>query len=963
MADGRIPSAVYRLQFNQACGFAQAREIVPYLHALGITDLYASPLLAARRGSPHGYDVIDPARLNPELGDEDAFAALIGMLRRHGMGLLLDIVPNHMAAGTENAWWCDVLRNGQESPYAAYFDLDWRPATPGLSGKVLLPVLGAPFSQVLENGELTLALAEDGFRVCYGDQHWPLAPGTSVRLLTEWLAALFQTPGLDNAIIQALADMQKIAQEIPRPAGARELNTALPQMLAIFWRLYRADSKVEAFTDACLQRLNGRRGEPQSFARLEQILDDQAYRLSFWRLAREEINYRRFFDVSGLVSVRVEQEHVFAATHAFIARLAATGQVTGLRVDHIDGLRDPEQYLNRLQALLAGNNRPPSFFVVAEKILSNGETLPEEWPVFGTTGYDFMHLVNGLSVDTRGMAELTRLYARYSGLTEDYSTVVYQQKQRAMAELFAGEVRTLARQLGALAKDDRYGHDLTLAELEQAIVQVTACLPVYRTYIRRFTVPEQDRRQITFAVEAAARRCPASAPACNFLKRLLLLNFPFGLPPAKQQAWLDFVLRWQQFTGPVMAKGAEDTALYIYHRLVSLNEVGGEPQTTGIPVAEFHRRNQARQARWPHTMNATSTHDTKRSEDVRARINVLSEITPLWERRVDRWRYWNHPKKPVVQGRHVPDGNMEYLIYQTLVGAWPLREEEIPAFRRRLEDYLLKAAREAKLDTSWLEPAEDYEKALQNFVAAILFPAADNLFLQDFKEFQQVIAVYGALNSLAQTLLKITSPGLPDFYQNTEVWHFSLVDPDNRRPVDFRALAASLAQLQRAVNDGGPPQLLPDLLASWEDGRVKLYLIYQALHFRRAHQELFAGGEYIPVAAAGPQAGHVCAFARKHSRSWVLVAVPRLPARLCLAARSPAARELPATGLLLPCEVWQDSSLILDGGAPGSWRDIFTGEVLSVTTSAGDRAHGENILPLKEVFQNFPVALLAGGDT
>lgn len=962
MAGVRIPGAVYRLQFNQACGFAQAKEIVPYLHALGITDLYASPLLAARRESPHGYDVIDPTRLNPELGDEAEFAALTGLLRQHGMGLLLDIVPNHMAAGTENAWWCDVLQNGQESTYAGYFDLDWRPVTPGLAGKVLLPVLGAPFSQVLENGELTLALAEDGFWIHYFEQRWPLGPGTSIRLLTGWAAELVQAPGLDRAAGQALADMQKIAPAMPPSASAQELNLAFAQMLAIFWRLYHTDPKVKAFADEHIRRLNGRPGEPQSFARLEQILAEQAYRPAFWRVAREEINYRRFFDVSGLVSVRVEQAAVFAATHTLIDRLAAAGQVTGLRIDHIDGLHDPEEYLDRLQARLAGNSKPPGFYVVAEKILSNGESLPEGWPVFGTTGYDFMHLVNGLSVDTRGMAELTRLYARLSGLNEDYSAVVYQQKQRAMEELFAGEVRTLTRQLGALAKDDRYGHDLTLAELERAIVQVTACLTVYRTYIRHFTVPEQDRRYIICAVKEAARRCPAAGPACAFLARLLLLDFPPGLPPEKQQAWLDFVMRWQQFTGPVMAKGAEDTALYIYHRLVSLNEVGGDPQTVGISVAEFHRRNQARQARWPHTINATSTHDTKRSEDVRARINVLSEITSLWERHVERWRYWNHQKKPVVNGRPVPEGNMEYFIYQTLVGAWPLQEAEIPSFRQRLESYLRKAAREAKLYTSWLEPAEDYEKALQKFVTAILSPAADNLFLPDFQEFQKVVAFYGALNSLAQTLLKITSPGLPDFYQNTEVWHFRLVDPDNRHPVDFRTLAGNLTALQQAEYDNGPPQLLPDLLASWQDGRVKLYLIYKTLHFRREHRELFAGGEYIPVNAAGPKGGHICAFARKQDRGWVLVAVPRLPARLCLSTRSPAALEPPATSLLLPGELWQESSLTLPGEAPGRWHNILTGEVLAAT-SAGERVHGQNTLPLEEVFQNFPVALLAGGDT
>jgi len=926
MAAPNIPSATYRLQFNRDdLRFEKARSLVPYLHALGITDLYASPLFEARRGSAHGYDITNPARLNPELGSEEDFTALTRNLRQNSMGLLLDVVPSHMAASSENPWWRDVLRNGPDSAYAKFFDIDWQPARPGLAGKVLLPVLGEHYGKVLENRELILVPEEDGFWVRYHEQRLPLSPAAS-----GWLLA------------HCLGDT----------GGRKNFALFFRRAWTDFWRRYNSSPGVKARVDQKLHCLNGNQGDPQSFNRLDQLLAEQAYRPAFWRTANEEINYRRFFAVSDLVSLHMEQAEVFAACHSLIFRLARAGQVTGLRVDHIDGLHDPQDYLCRLREHLPGaeRDREPGFYVVAEKILGEGETLPAAWPVYGTTGYDFMNTLNGLFVDGRGIRELDRFYGSLTGLDKDFATIVYTQKKKVLAELFAGDMRRLARRLGRLAEDDRCGRDLTLSELETALIEVTSCLGIYRTYIRDYAVTEPDRNFIARAVAEAGQRNPGCRPACDFLRRVLLLEFPGYLPEKQRRAWLDLVMRWQQFSGPAMAKGFEDTTLYLYHRLISLNEVGGNPASPGLPPAEFHRRNRSRQEHSPHSISATSTHDTKRSEDVRARINVLSELPGVWAQKVEQWRRWNRPKKRFAGGRPVPGANLEYFIYQTLTGAWPLHEEEVPAFRERLRAYLIKAAREAKTRTGWLRPDAAYEDALEHFTTSILEPEDGNVFLRDFTAFQKEISGYGALNSLSQVLLKITSPGVPDFYQGTELWNFSLVDPDNRRPVDFRQRAGMLTGLKKAAVADGPPALVKNLLAHWQDGRVKLYLTYKALNFRRKHRELFAAGEYLPLEAGGPAREHVCAFTRRRGGDWVLAAVPRLAARLRLAAGTPrAAGGLPICNLVPEKTVWAESTLILPQQAPDRWRCVLTGEIITATNRA---------LPLTRVFQNFPVALL-----
>ncbi|MCH7488940.1 MAG: malto-oligosyltrehalose synthase, partial [Chloroflexi bacterium] len=669
---------------------------------------------------------------------------------------------------------------------------------------------------------------------------------------------------------------------------------------------------------------------------LEEVLDAQHYRLAYWRTGRAEINYRRFFDVNDLAGVRVEDEEVFDATHGLIRKLAGAGQVTGLRIDHIDGLYDPLQYLRRLQSRLPDDD---DFYLLVEKILTGEEQEPDGWPVSGTTGYDFLNTVSGLFVDAAGLASLRTSYAEFTGLDTTLAEVARQQKLRVAQELFPAELASLARQLRALAGEE--ARDLSEENLCAALAAVAASFPVYRTYVDSFTVAERDRDIIARALDGAisnARGPGELAPAFALLRRVLLLELPETAPSAQREDWLRFVMRWQQFTGPVTAKGLEDTALYVYHPLLSLNEVGVDPDAAGaVDVETFHERNQVTLRRSPHTLNATATHDTKRGEDARARINVLSEVADEWAAAVRRWSEQNRRHTTLVANRPAPDANEEWLIYQSLVGAWPLDDAELPAFRKRIEAYILKALREAKLHTSWLDPNEAYERAISGFLSAILTPGKENEFLPDFQQFQQRVAFYGAVNSLAQTLLKIASPGVPDVYQGTELWDFSFVDPDNRRPVDFARRARLLDELHSGEAHGRSA-LVRDMLAHWQDGRIKLYLTAKALAFRRDNAALFSGGDYLPLSASGKNADHIVAFARRNETSWALAVAPRLVAGLSPAGEWP-----------IGSAVWGDTAVELPNGAPKRWSNALTGEMVEAENGA---------LPLYAVLAELPVAML-----
>lgn len=979
----RIPLATYRLQFNRSFTFADAARLVPYLHALGVSDCYASPYFKACPDSPHGYDVIDHSALNPEVGSEEDYAAFAQELRRHEMGQLLDVVPNHMGiAKNLNLWWADVLENGPSSLYASCFDIDWAPVKADLANKVLLPILGDQYGRVLENQELTLSYEDGAFALHYFDHRLPIAPRPSIAILSHRLGDLQMTLGAEHpdflefqSIITALTHLP-LRTETDRDKvieRSREKEIIKRRLVS----LTASAPAVRTFIEENVRFFNGVKGDRHSFDPLDALLADQAYRLAYWRVAAEEINYRRFFDINELAAIRTEDPAVFAATHRLVLRLLADGVVTGLRIDHVDGLYDPAGYLLRLQqaaAIALREGVPPeppspfsrmeqlvsrlhlksaslpsdmSCYTVVEKILEAHEPLPEHWLVHGTTGYDFLRMLNGIFVDQENERRLTDIYSRFIGRREDFADLVYRSKKLIMQVALSSEINVLAHQLDRLSETNRHSRDFTLNSLTLALREIIACFPVYRTYIDQTGVTERDRGIIETAVARAKRRNPATdASIFNFVREILLLHAPDDASAEVRDAQRAFVMKFQQYTSPVMAKGMEDTAFYIYNRLASLNEVGGAPERFGFSLAAFHEHNQERLQRWPHTLLATSTHDTKRSEDVRARINVLSEIPEEWRAALRRWSKQNKKKRPMVDGQPVPDRNEEYLFYQTLLGAWPLtpmNADEQAVFTRRIQEYMRKATKEAKLNTSWINPNHAYDEALWGFVSAVL---KDAVFLEDFRELCEKVMQCGMYNSLAQTLLKLTAPGVPDIYQGAELWDFSLVDPDNRRPVDYAHRHRLLRALQERIQGGehALPALVRELVASRVDGRIKLYVTHQALLYRRAHPRLFRTGEYAPLNASGPQQRHVCAFARRLEQEELLIVVPRFFTRLLPELLTPP----------LGPTIWSETWLVLPpSSAKGRYYNLLTGESVTAVSREGGHA-----LALGEVFANFPVALL-----
>ncbi|HKC84368.1 MAG TPA: malto-oligosyltrehalose synthase, partial [Blastocatellia bacterium] len=889
----------------------QASAILDYLRDLGISDCYASPLFMARPGSLHGYDVIDPTKLNPELGAREDFNEFSAQLKRRGMGLMMDVVPNHMCvAGSGNQWWNDVLENGPSSRYAPFFDIDWSPPKGNLANKTLLPILGDQYGRVLENQEIHLVYQRGAFFVNYYETRLPIASRTSISILNAALDYL--KAKLDEAdphrlelesIITALSHLPPRTDTDPEKVRERlrEKEIAKRRLAA----LVAESREVSVALKKTVKEFNGVRGDARSFDRLEELLAEQAYLLCFWRVAADEINYRRFFDINELAAIRVEEPEVFSSVHELVFRLIKEGHVTGLRIDHIDGLHDPEQYLRHLQggcrkslrrlvsAASAASDRgsriedrgsriegrtdaaildlrssildPRSaqqsaierpFYVAVEKILGHDERLRESWAAHGTTGYDFLNLLNGLFVDSQNAEAFSKLYRRLAGVESDFADVAYESKKLILQTAMSSELHMLARRLDRISEQSRYTRDFTLNSLQHALAEVIACFPVYRSYIRPKAdeVGEEDRRYISRAIRNAKRRNPTvSASTFDFIESLLLLRDsevverPEMIDDDGRRERREFVMRFQQLTGPVAAKGIEDTAFYRFYPLASLCEVGGEPSRFGVSPATFHRRNRERLALWPHAMLASSTHDAKRSEDARARINALSEIPARWYRAARRWQNMNSGLKTVIEDQAAPDANEEYLLYQTLLGAWPLDSALGPggqppqSFVQRIQAYMVKALREAKIHSSWLNPDEEYEQAARDFISKILLP--DGAFVKDFAEFQAPIARAGMFNSLSQTLLKITAPGVPDFYQGTEIWDFSLVDPDNRRPVDYEHRKRLLDSL-RDKEAGDRTSLADDLLRSAPDGRVKMFVTTGALNYRQNNRDLFERGEY-----------------------------------------------------------------------------------------------------------------------
>ena len=900
------PRATYRLQFHRGFTFREALELVPYLAELGVSHIYASPITEARPGSTHGYDIVNHNRLNPEIGSDDDFRALVAALHQRGMGLILDIVPNHMGIGNDNAWWLDVLEWGEASPYARYFDINWDAVRPDLKGRVLLPVLGDQYGAVLENGKIALRFdaAEGSFSFWYYEHRFPVSPLSYPTILTA-----------GGAPLGTLANEFAVLKRMPRDARR-------PQAAVLKHRLAKATEEGEAAEaiGAALEAFSGRPGHPRSFRRLNRLLDRQAYRLAYWRVAAEEINYRRFFNINDLAGLRVELPELFAEIHRLVFELAGHGDVDGLRIDHIDGLFDPGAYVAALRDAFA-----PPFYIVVEKILARYETLPD-WPVDGSTGYDFANQVLGLFVDTDSERAMTRLYQRLTGRTADFDEVLLAAKQRIMQVNLSSEINVLTRRFHRLSMGEWRTRDFTFNALLAALEQVIAAFPVYRTYVSARGTGADDRRYIDWAVAQAKKLARAGDTSIfDFIHQVLTGALPGHPRPADV---LRTAMQFQQVTGPVMAKAAEDTAFYRYFRLLALNEVGGDPRRFGLSLAGFHRLMRERARDWPHTMSTTATHDTKRGEDARVRIAMLSEMPRVWSQLVTRWLRFNRSRRAEIDGETVPDRNVEYLFYQTLVGVWPpgLAPDDLEgmkALAERVGAYMIKAVREGKEESSWSNSNAAYEAALDRFVAAVLDVSRPNAFLADFHTFIEPLARLSAIASLAQLAIKLTAPGMPDIYQGGELWDFSLVDPDNRRPVDWQQRRTLLA----AIGNADPSSLAAD----WQDGREKLFVTHRLLHLRQQHPALFAAGDYLPLYGEGGRANdRLCAFARFYEGTALVVAVPRLVYRLYHNGDAGWG----ATALPLPHE--------------GNWRDVLSG-----------RSH-ENCerISAAELFAEFPVAVL-----
>ncbi|MCC7364043.1 MAG: malto-oligosyltrehalose synthase [Dehalococcoidia bacterium] len=910
------PRATYRLQMHAGFTFADACAVVPYLRDLGISHLYLSPISAARPGSEHGYDVIDHSKVNPELGGLAGLYELGDALIAAGMGLILDIVPNHVGIGGDNPWWRDVLRYGPRSKFAQHFDIDWEAQPQMARGVLIVPVLGKPFGRALEDGELRLDIDGGEVVVRYFDHVLPISPrsyGEIFGLLPPELRGEMRDPAAFSALIDLLDELGRA-------------DPAHSETLLARWReIVGEEPAFEAYVRAALDGINGEPGNSPSFDRLDRILQEQHYRLADWRISGDELNYRRFFDVNGLAGIRVEREDVFDDVHRLLFQLVERGIVTGVRVDHVDGLYDPPAYLARLraglQAAAAAHTELP-LPIYVEKILEGDEELPGDWPVAGTTGYEFMAVVDGLLVDPGGRNAMEGTFRRFTGLRMRLDQVSYEARVQVAEAAFAGEINVLAYQLHRIAQRHRLHRDNTLRQLRSAIRAVLASFPVYRTYLGQ---TEQSTAYLRFAMEQArAREVRVSDEAFNFLAEVLLLEAE--VEDEEQARRVHFRRRFQQISGPVMAKGFEDTTLYRYNRMVSLNDVGGEPGRFGRTQAQVHQWMAERSRTWPQGMLASSTHDTKRSEDVRARLDVLSEVPDEWRSAVIAWQRMNDRHRTDLNGDSAPSPNTEYYLYQALAGTWQNGGPDAE-YRERMRTHITKAMREAKVETSWVRPDEEYEAAVLRFTDRILDGRRSRAFVRSMGAFVQRIRPAGAWNGRTALVLKALAPGMPDFYQGTEWEALTVTDPDNRRPVDFGALTAALAHIPVAAP--GPAELLTP--------GGKLWLTRALLGIRAHFADVLTDGAYVPVEVTGGAAAHTFAFMREQGGRRLLAVVPVHVAHL-----------LGDDGV--PRDAWAGGRL---AAPPGRWRELLTGK---------DVKSEDGGIPLTCVLDDLPIAVLAQED-
>jgi (1->4)-alpha-D-glucan 1-alpha-D-glucosylmutase len=1035
------PIATYRLQLHQGFTLADAAEIVPYLAELGISHVYCSPYLRAKAGSTHGYDTCDHNEFSPDLGGEAAYRQFAAKLQEHGLGHILDMVPNHMAASTQNPWWYDVLENGPNSPYAQFFDIDWHPIKPELSDKLLLPILGQRYGQALEERKLSLEFREGAFFLRYFDNELPLGPRTAVPLLKDHLEELRGQLGAEQAEVIELESIVTALEHLPLQtardlASVRERQREKEVIKRRLRELTANSPAILSHIERNVTEYNGQDGEPHSLDALHQLLNGQAYRLCYWRAAFDEINYRRFFDINELAAIAMESPDVFWRSHGLVRSLLAEGSLSGLRIDHIDGLFDPERYLLRLQwayladlgqrafsrlsaeasaaapisepngettaaphhehgewlraapeilrllceqiglpppaaddlrAVLgpempveaqqveatgvvasAAAGRPQPLYVLIEKILGPEEPLPETWPTAGTTGYDFVATLNGLFVAPQGWDEIVRNYQRFVDNETPYEQVVLDSKRLILRVAMSSELLMLAHRLNHLSEQHRRSRDLTLNMLRLAAREVLVSFPVYRVYPSHRGVSDRDRRFIDMAVLKAKRQNPAFDPSVfDFLRNVLLLSHPEGLSPEIVAERELLAGKFQQVTSPVMAKGVEDTSFYVWVPLGSVNEVGGDPRRPTTTPVQFHDQNRERSHHYRQAMLATTTHDTKRTEDVRARLNVLSEIPRDWRAAVQRFSRLNKRLRREVDGEPAPSLKDEYLFYQSALGIWPLSEptaEERAKLIERLQGYMEKATHEAKQRTSWINPSPAYDEAVRDFVAQTLSDSPKNQFVDELQAFCERVADAGLLNSLGQVVLKLLSPGVPDIYQGQEFLDFSLVDPDNRRPVDYASRRAALGEVRGAAPDSG-------LGFGLRDSRLKFLVTQRLLQLRQRLSHLWSQGDYLALEVSGPLAEHLLAFGWRGAESHqleVIAVVPRFVQKLIDAERS-SPLGMPAGRFPLPSSVWTGTTVAWPNGAAPAFKQVFTGERIQVENGAIDA---------NALFSHFPVAVL-----
>lgn len=885
MKERRKVSATYRLQFTKGFRFADAEALVPYLHRLGISHIYASPIFAARPGSISGYDTCDFSRINPELGGDDGFSSLVRVLHRHSMGIVIDFVPNHMSAHPQwNLWWRNVLANGPSSPDSEYFDIDWYPANSNLHGKVLLPILGRQYGEALESGEFRIDYRDGEFCLFYADYNLPLNPRQIKLLLRHRLHDLKDEPGIDSATLQEYESILFHLDHIPgylqagpeaRADRERETYIATRRLVA----LIHDSPALQHHLGRVTEEFNGQPGKPESFDLLHQLLEQQPYRLSYWRTAMQEINYRRFFDINDLIGIRMEYELLFHTAHRRLVELAEQGMIDGVRLDHIDGLLDPHKYLSQLRNATA--NSAGSLYLIVEKILARQEWLNADWPVDGATGYEYLALVNGLWVREENLRRLEGIYREFREQSEPERDVVYQAKRLITATSMASELNVLAHELNNLSEKNRRSRDNTLDGLQEALREVVACFPVYRTYISAQGFSSADEMAVNEAIGQAKRRNPNIGS--SFFEFIRTHICPTRQPDETEQSFaqrLQFAMKFQQYTSPVQAKGMEDTVFYRHSPLASLNEVGSGTGRRATTAKEFHDANMYRMEKWPDAMLTTSTHDTKHGEDARMRIHVLTEMPEEWRATLAKWSRINECAKSQVNGQLAPDRADEYLYYQNLLGMWPpCQRETTDEIIRRMTVFMNKALKEAKVHTSWINPSNDYDAAMEKFVRETLHGECTAEFIKSFVPFAERIARFGAWNSIAQIALKLTSPGVVDTYQGGELWDLSLVDPDNRRPVNYVIRSQKLEHLMNTVDQANDSEsrlgFISELAAEWWTGDIKMLYLALGLQLRQHEQELLTHGSYLPLEAQGPASENIVAFARAHGKKILITVAAR----------------------------------------------------------------------------------------